>query len=93
MLGTLVYWNRKRGFGIIEVKDKSNKLSRYFLHCSNVAICTLDEPVEGCIVAFEIGDQPKKKPTDLPMAINAEITVRRNFANTLMQAPATDGVR
>jgi cold shock CspA family protein len=90
MFGILTYWNQKRGFGFIEAKSENGRINRYFLHCSKIDLCALDEPVAGCVVTFNVSTETPKG--NCPIAVNVEIAVRRDFSSTLMQAP-TEGAK
>jgi hypothetical protein len=75
MKGTLIYWNARKFFGIVEVKTRQDigwRIDKYFLHASQIKFQTVEQIHESCWVRFELRNRPAK-PGLLPDAGSAEV--------------------
>jgi hypothetical protein len=73
MEGKIICWNT-RGFGQILVRG-GVEMHRFYLHIANVKSLAeeLEEPMVGCRVKFDVSENLRRKPNDLPSAINCEV--------------------
>ena len=72
-LGKVEWYSEKRGFGILSSVAADGALDKFYCHVSKIVRSPL-RIEQGQWATFKVSELPKRRPEDLPMALNVTVT-------------------